>query len=139
MLAALPPGSASRHVDRRFHRMHATLAVSRGIRMVWVQRFRMTICRNYFLCYVFQERVLPRHLSLWSMVVDHKFLALLAESLVHILVCCVPQEREIVVSAEMWFLTRYFRLVESGEPQKCLCVLLQSEIETPPRKDNFWI
>ena len=73
------------------------------------------------------------------MIVYHEFLAFLAEGLVRILVSRIPQEREIVVFAEMWFLTRYFRLVESGEPQECLCVLLQSEIETPPGKDNFWI
>ena len=119
VLAALPPGSASRHTDRRLHGIHATLAISRGIRMVWMQCFRMTSCRNYFLCYVLLERVLPRQLSLRSMIVYHEFLAFLAEGLVRIFVSRALQEREIVVSAEMWFLTRDFRLVHVGEPHEC--------------------
>ena len=129
VLAALAPSFASRHIDRRFHGMHASLAVPRGSRIVWMKfgSLRpMTSRRNYVLCNVLLECVLSGYLSFRSMIVYYQFVALLAEGLVSILVCCIPQEREIVVLAEMWFLTRHFRLVERGEPHCCFCLLYTS-------------
>ena len=80
----------------------------------------MTSRRNYVLCNVLLECVFPSYLSFRRVIVHYKFVALLAEGLVSILVRCIPQEREVVVLAEMRFLALHSRLVERGDPEHCL-------------------
>ena len=141
MLAALTPSSASRQILNGFHRMHASLAVPKGIRIFWMEWISIFVLRRGNL--VLRNKVLecfhPGDHSVLCVIVHYSFLTLVAKRLESVLVSSVLQECLIVVLADFRLHTLLSRLVERGQPPGCLRVPFQPEIEASPRKDNVWI